>query len=178
MSLVTRSVSASVEPRRSRWLYHVLFFSSTTIVAATSASNTPSRWPTRPSNLTWPYNIEYLLLPLFLPHFAVPSFSLQKSGHHYTSWCLTRKNGLWFWPLKRGLNFEISPTDNGWHFSAANTSAAQLQDFRIEDMATKMKTFAPELWDLLGLLLSANHQPDIEEDNLMDTDLPDDSPTQ
>ncbi|KAJ7306711.1 hypothetical protein DFH08DRAFT_622444, partial [Mycena albidolilacea] len=57
---------------------------------------------------------------------------------------------------------DLADKENGWHFSAANTSAAQLQEFRIEDMATKMKTLAPELWDLLGLLLSANRQPDIE----------------
>ncbi|KAJ7198168.1 hypothetical protein GGX14DRAFT_374434 [Mycena pura] len=73
---------------------------------------------------------------------------------------------------------DLADKENGWHFSAANTSAAQLQEFRIEDMATKMKTFAPELWDLLGLLLSANRQPDIEEDNVMDTDLLEDSPAQ
>ncbi|KAJ7908542.1 hypothetical protein B0H13DRAFT_2233244 [Mycena leptocephala] len=51
---------------------------------------------------------------------------------------------------------DLADKENGWHFSAANTSAKQLQDFRIEDMAMRMKALAPELWDLLGLLLSAN----------------------
>jgi hypothetical protein len=68
---------------------------------------------------------------------------------------------------------DLADKDNGWHFSAANTSAKQLQDFRIEDMAARMKALAPELWDLLGLLLSANHQRGIEvADDLMDTDSP------
>ncbi|KAJ7754036.1 hypothetical protein B0H16DRAFT_1316633 [Mycena metata] len=46
---------------------------------------------------------------------------------------------------------DLAEKDNGWHFSAGNTSAAQLQNFRIEDMAKNMKSLAPELWDLLGL---------------------------
>ncbi|KAJ7076755.1 hypothetical protein B0H15DRAFT_925103 [Mycena belliarum] len=55
--------------------------------------------------------------------------------------------------LEAVLDIYLADKENGWHFSAANTSAAQLQEFRIEDMATKMKTLAPELWDLFGLLL-------------------------
>jgi hypothetical protein len=73
---------------------------------------------------------------------------------------------------------DLADKDNGWHFSAANTSAKQLQDFRIEDMAARMKDMAPELWDLLGLLLSANRRNDIEADDAMDTDLREDSPPQ
>lgn len=45
---------------------------------------------------------------------------------------------------------------NGWHFGAATASAEQLQDFRIEEMAEKMQEMAPELWDMLGLMLSAD----------------------
>jgi hypothetical protein len=37
-----------------------------------------------------------------------------------------------------------------------HTSAEQLKDFKIEEMAEKMEDLAPELWDLLGLLLSAD----------------------
>ncbi|KAJ7896350.1 hypothetical protein B0H14DRAFT_2306070, partial [Mycena olivaceomarginata] len=51
---------------------------------------------------------------------------------------------------------DLADKDNGWHFSAANTSAKQLQNFRIEDMAVRMQALAPELWDMLGLLLSAH----------------------
>ena len=45
---------------------------------------------------------------------------------------------------------------NGWHFGAATASAKQLRDFRIEEMAEKMQEMAPELWDMLGLMLSAD----------------------
>ncbi|KAJ6617197.1 hypothetical protein B0H10DRAFT_2164482 [Mycena sp. CBHHK59/15] len=45
-------------------------------------------------------------------------------------------------------------------------------------MATQMKTLAPELWDLLGLLLLANQRVDVDVDDPMDTDwLEEDSPT-
>jgi hypothetical protein len=36
--------------------------------------------------------------------------------------------------------------------------AKQLEDFRIEDMAEKMKKLAPELWDMLGSVLSADRK--------------------
>ncbi|KAJ6567851.1 hypothetical protein B0H10DRAFT_2200069 [Mycena sp. CBHHK59/15] len=65
---------------------------------------------------------------------------------------------------------DLAEKENGWHFSAANTSAEQLQNFRIEDMAIQMKVLAPELWDLLGLLLSANRQYDVDVDDPRDTD--------
>ncbi|KAJ7272797.1 hypothetical protein C8J57DRAFT_1063511 [Mycena rebaudengoi] len=75
---------------------------------------------------------------------------------------------------------DLADKDNGWHFSAANTSAKQLQDFRIEDMAAQMKDLAPELWDLLGLLLSASEWKPFSlmtpVDDPMDTDLPEDNP--
>jgi hypothetical protein len=51
---------------------------------------------------------------------------------------------------------ELSHKDNGWHFGALKTSEEQLNNFRIEDMARDMAHLAPELWDLLGLMLSAN----------------------
>ncbi|KAJ7731384.1 hypothetical protein B0H16DRAFT_1665276 [Mycena metata] len=45
-------------------------------------------------------------------------------------------------------------------------------------MAKNMKSLAPELWDLLGLLLSANRQTmEVDEDDPMETDLPEDDPT-
>jgi len=51
---------------------------------------------------------------------------------------------------------ELTRKENGWHFGALHTSAEQLKDFKIEEMAEKMEDLAPELWDLLGLLLSAD----------------------
>ncbi|KAJ7702952.1 hypothetical protein B0H14DRAFT_2164322, partial [Mycena olivaceomarginata] len=72
---------------------------------------------------------------------------------------------------------DLADKDNGWHFSAANTSAKQLQNFRIEDMAVRMQALAPELWDMLGLLLSAHRQSDVEDDP-MGVDWAVDNPTQ
>ena len=51
---------------------------------------------------------------------------------------------------------ELAKKENGWHFGALQASAKKLQEFRIEDMAQKMEELAPELWDLLGLMLSAD----------------------
>lgn len=51
---------------------------------------------------------------------------------------------------------EMAHISNGWHFGAFRASEAKLKDFRIEDMAEKMKKMAPELWAMLGLMLSAN----------------------
>ncbi|KAJ7187718.1 hypothetical protein GGX14DRAFT_383377 [Mycena pura] len=70
---------------------------------------------------------------------------------------------------------DLAKKENGWHFSASNTQAKQLENFRIEEMAAQMKSLAPELWDLLGLLLSANRSLDtdisMEEDSTEDSDL-------
>lgn len=69
---------------------------------------------------------------------------------------------------------DMSHKTNGWHFGALRASEAKLTDFRIEDMAKKMKAMAPELWAMLGLMLSANHiswgeesEPEEDEDIVM-----------
>ena len=49
---------------------------------------------------------------------------------------------------------DLAHVQNGWHFGALHTSEDQLKDFWIEDMARDMQRLAPELWDLLGLMLS------------------------
>ena len=51
---------------------------------------------------------------------------------------------------------DLADIENGWHFGALKASEKKLADFRIEDMAEKMQELAPELWDLLGLMLTAN----------------------
>ncbi|KAK6984414.1 hypothetical protein R3P38DRAFT_3452552 [Favolaschia claudopus] len=61
---------------------------------------------------------------------------------------------------------DLADKDNGWHFSATNTSAKQLLQFRIEDMAAQMKRLAPDLWDLV--LLSASHQSDADIESAED----------
>ncbi|KZT00068.1 uncharacterized protein LAESUDRAFT_666920 [Laetiporus sulphureus 93-53] len=45
-------------------------------------------------------------------------------------------------------------TSNGWHLNAFRSSAEQIQSFHVEDMAVAMEELAPELWDLIGCLLS------------------------
>ncbi|KAF8196219.1 hypothetical protein K438DRAFT_1586070, partial [Mycena galopus ATCC 62051] len=62
---------------------------------------------------------------------------------------------------------DLADIDNAWHFLAANTSAKQLQNFRIEDMAARMRDLAPDLWDMLGILL----RPTSVDDDPMDLDL-------
>ncbi|KAF7792563.1 hypothetical protein EIP86_003604 [Pleurotus ostreatoroseus] len=57
--------------------------------------------------------------------------------------------------------------EHGWHFSAVNARAEQIQDFRIEDMTEKMRAFAPELWDLVFHLLSGADA--FDEASTMDT---------
>jgi len=53
---------------------------------------------------------------------------------------------------------ELTRKEHGWHFSALRASAKQLEDFRIEDMAEKMEQLAPELWEMLGAVLSADRR--------------------
>lgn len=50
---------------------------------------------------------------------------------------------------------DLVQRNSGWHFSASTATADQLQEFRIEEMAERMQQIAPQLWDLVGLLLSA-----------------------
>ncbi|KAI1781638.1 hypothetical protein LXA43DRAFT_881670 [Ganoderma leucocontextum] len=48
---------------------------------------------------------------------------------------------------------ELSLPEHGWHFVASRARPIQVQDFRVEDMATEMQTRAPDLWSLLQALL-------------------------
>jgi hypothetical protein len=63
---------------------------------------------------------------------------------------------------------ELARKEHGWHFSALRASAKQLEDFRIEDMAEKMKKLAPELWDMLGSVLSADRKQSQSKTGLSD----------
>ncbi|KAH9929412.1 uncharacterized protein B0H18DRAFT_1209856, partial [Fomitopsis serialis] len=49
---------------------------------------------------------------------------------------------------------ELTDKDNGWHLGAVHMKAEQVLDFRIEDMAARMRSLAPELWELIVFLLS------------------------
>ena len=39
-----------------------------------------------------------------------------------------------------------------------HASESRLQEFQVENMASQMQQLAPELWDMLGLMLTANQQ--------------------
>ncbi|KIO01850.1 hypothetical protein M404DRAFT_28360 [Pisolithus tinctorius Marx 270] len=49
----------------------------------------------------------------------------------------------------------LTASSSGWHFSAVGASSKRLADFRMEDLAVSMESNAPELFCLLGSLLSA-----------------------
>jgi hypothetical protein len=53
---------------------------------------------------------------------------------------------------------DLADKDNRWHFGASHATESKLRNFRVEDMARKMQHMAPELWDLLGVILSANRR--------------------
>ncbi|KAJ7169358.1 hypothetical protein C8R43DRAFT_1121232 [Mycena crocata] len=73
---------------------------------------------------------------------------------------------------------DLVDKDNGWHFVPTRAAMEKLEIFRIEDMARDMKAIAPQLWDLIGLLLSADKQASnlSEVVDPMDTDQDDDLP--
>jgi hypothetical protein len=64
-------------------------------------------------------------------------------------------------------SIKILTANDDWHFNAGNASAADLEDFKIEKMAVDMKRLAPDLWNLLYLLLSKDHK-DLDGDQFMD----------
>ncbi|KAG6819711.1 hypothetical protein H0H93_009405 [Arthromyces matolae] len=47
----------------------------------------------------------------------------------------------------------LATKESGWHFSARNASASQIQAFSIENMASQFEKRSPILWRLLGTLL-------------------------
>ncbi|KAJ6507555.1 hypothetical protein DFH09DRAFT_1438053 [Mycena vulgaris] len=65
---------------------------------------------------------------------------------------------------------ELSEKKNGWHFDAMHATAAQLESFRIEDIAREIRLLAPELWELVGLMLSADQRLVADEDDPMTSD--------
>ncbi|KAG1741905.1 uncharacterized protein EDB91DRAFT_1081690 [Suillus paluster] len=53
---------------------------------------------------------------------------------------------------------QMAQQETGWKFSALNASSDQLEDFKLEHMARDMQSLAPELWGMLGDVLSASGQ--------------------
>ena len=50
----------------------------------------------------------------------------------------------------------LTAKDGGFHFFTQNISEEQLRNFSIEDTSERMQNHAPDLWNLLGALLSAD----------------------
>ena len=46
--------------------------------------------------------------------------------------------------------------DHGWHFGAMHMNVSQFEAFQIKAMALKMQHIAPELWELLDVMLAAD----------------------
>ncbi|KAJ6468082.1 hypothetical protein C8R47DRAFT_807305 [Mycena vitilis] len=55
-------------------------------------------------------------------------------------------------------SIKLLTANQDWHFGAAHASATQLEDFQIEEMAAEMQEIAPDLWNLLHLLLTKDPQ--------------------
>ena len=51
---------------------------------------------------------------------------------------------------------ELVHKHSGWHFSAQNACAEQIEVFDIQDMALRLESQAPLLWSLIGHLLSSD----------------------
>ncbi|KAJ7323357.1 hypothetical protein DFH08DRAFT_969423 [Mycena albidolilacea] len=62
---------------------------------------------------------------------------------------------------------KILTANDDWHFNAEHALAADLEDFKIEEMAARMKKLAPDLWTLLQILLSWD-EIDVDGDQVMD----------
>ncbi|KAG5645462.1 hypothetical protein DXG03_006007 [Asterophora parasitica] len=58
--------------------------------------------------------------------------------------------------LLSGEVTRLASTESGWHFSASNASASQIQAFSVEDMATQLENQAPFMWKVLGNLLEGD----------------------
>ncbi|KAF7333245.1 hypothetical protein MSAN_02426600 [Mycena sanguinolenta] len=71
---------------------------------------------------------------------------------------------------------DLVDKENGWHFVPTRASMEKLELFEIETMARDMKAMAPQLWDLIGLLLCADKQATNVADDHMDVDPADDLP--
>lgn len=64
-------------------------------------------------------------------------------------------------------SIKILTANDDWHFNAEHAVAADLEDFKIEQMAAEMKALAPDLWSLLQLLLVRDSK-DVDGDEIMD----------
>ncbi|EED84198.1 predicted protein [Postia placenta Mad-698-R] len=59
---------------------------------------------------------------------------------------------------------------HGWHFGAIHMNASQIEDFHMDDMAVDMRNVTPELWDLIGYLLTGEENKSESELVQMDAE--------
>jgi hypothetical protein len=63
--------------------------------------------------------------------------------------------------LKNETQSLISQSENeGWQFGAVHAQAQQFDRFRIDEMARRMAATSPQLWYLIGSLISSKYNPD------------------
>jgi hypothetical protein len=62
--------------------------------------------------------------------------------------------------LKDETQSLISQSENqGWQFGAVHAQAQQFDQFRIDEMARRMAAISPQLWHLIGSLVSTKYNP-------------------
>lgn len=86
-----------------------------------------------------------------------------------TIWVLATARNIYAQSLK-----ELTNASSGWHFNALDTSAEQLENFDMMDMAAELEKKAPHLWALLDSTLSAGRkdaQHDADGDTIMTDDM-------
>ena len=69
---------------------------------------------------------------------------------------------------------KASSEASGSHFNVSRTSLGQLEEFSVEEMGRHMKRHAPNLWQLLGVLLDARNTRQCLEndgDQIMDSEM-------
>ena len=65
---------------------------------------------------------------------------------------------------------DLSSVDNGWHFSAVNASVRQINNFRIEDIAQRIHSTAPALWNTVYSLLVSSSTAASHHESQLDAD--------
>lgn len=65
----------------------------------------------------------------------------------------------------------LTRTIHGWHMSVSHITPEDVLQFRIEEMAKSMRQGAPELWDLVGHLVSGDMSWNMVQDEDEDEEL-------
>ncbi|KAG1776216.1 hypothetical protein EV702DRAFT_1046369 [Suillus placidus] len=115
-------------------------------------------WNPPMNSASFPSMISLLTLQLVL----ATSLAHPNLNSSVVSWAST----LYTERLKQSV-VQLLKEEHGWHFSATNVLAEQLEEFRLEDMTKDIEHVAPDLWHLLDALLSANQRfagPTMEHD--------------